>query len=135
MNPVVHFELPVEDHDRASKFYTEAFGWEMNQMGPEMGNYTVAHTSETDDKNMIKEPGRINGGFFTKSQDNQVPGVVIAVDDIHKAIENVKAAGGTVIGASKGPESIDDIPGIGQYVSIRDTEGNRVALLQPNPQM
>lgn len=135
MNPVVHFEFPVEDHARASKFYAEAFGWEAHQMGPEMGNYTVVHTSETDDNNMIKEPGRINGGFFTKSPDNTVPGVVISVDDIEEAKKKVIAAGGTIVGASKGPDSIDDIPGIGKYVSIRDTEGNRVALLQPNPQM
>lgn len=40
MNPVVHFELPVEDRDRASEFYSTVFGWEANKLGPEMGNYT-----------------------------------------------------------------------------------------------
>jgi hypothetical protein len=28
-----------------------------------------------------------------------------------------------------------DIPGVGSYVSVRDTEGNRVAMLQPLPVM
>jgi predicted enzyme related to lactoylglutathione lyase len=26
MNPVVHFEMPYDDHERLVKFYTEAFG-------------------------------------------------------------------------------------------------------------
>jgi hypothetical protein len=26
-----------------------------------------------------------------------------------------------------------EIPGIGQYVSFMDTEGNRVSILQPSP--
>jgi len=54
------------------------------------------------------------------------PSVVIAVDDIKKAMVKVTDAGGKVLG-----EPVD-IPGIGQYVSFTDTEGNRVSLLQPS---
>jgi uncharacterized protein len=132
MNSVVHFELPVEDHQRAANFYSKAFDWKLNHMGPEMGNYTVAHTGETDENNMVTQPGYINGGFFTKTAENATPGFVIAVDDIHAAMKQVEAAGGTVVGGASGPGQIDDIPGVGQYISILDTEGNRVALLQPN---
>jgi hypothetical protein len=39
MNRVVHFEIPAENMDRAKKFYSENFGWKLNQLGPEMGNY------------------------------------------------------------------------------------------------
>ena len=63
MNPVVHFEMPSEDRKRLIKFYTSAFGWKMQETGPEMGNYVVAHTTETDANNMVKTPGAINGGF------------------------------------------------------------------------
>src|SRR5262245_35604445 len=38
MNPVVHFEMPYESGDRAAKFYQSAFGWQMQNMGAEMGN-------------------------------------------------------------------------------------------------
>ena len=53
--------------------------------------------------------------------------VVIAVDDVQAAMRQVTEAGGNVLG-----EPIE-IPGVGQYVSFFDTEGNRVSMLQPIP--
>jgi predicted enzyme related to lactoylglutathione lyase len=126
-NPVVHFEMPYEDAKRVSEFYKEAFGWGMNLIpGEEMGNYVTAQTAETDENHMVKTPGTINGGFFPIKADlpAQYPSVVISVSDIKKAIEDVKKAGGKVLG-----EPVE-IPGIGTYVSFTDTEGNRVSLLQ-----
>jgi predicted enzyme related to lactoylglutathione lyase len=32
---------------------------------------------------------------------------------------------------SRGPDKPDDIPGVGLFVCMIDTEGNKVALLQP----
>ncbi len=129
MNPVVHFEMPYDDRDRMAGFYQSAFGWQTDMMGAEMGNYVVATTAETDEARMVKQPGAINGGFFQRPSDGpgQHPSVVIAVDDIAEAMRKVSAAGGTVHG---GPM---EIPGVGQYVSFTDTEGNRVSILQPLP--
>src|SRR5688572_14330349 len=126
-NPVVHFEMPYEDHQRLTKFYNNAFGWEMQKMGSEMGDYVTASTTETDENRMVKTPGTINGGFFPAKPDwpAQYPSVVIAVDDIKQAMKNIADAGGKVLG-----EPVE-IPGIGQYVSFTDTEGNRVSILQP----
>ena len=39
--------------------------------------------------------------------------------------------GGTVIGGQSGKGEPDDIPGVGLYASILDTEGNRISILQP----
>ena len=130
MNPVVHFEIPAEDTKRMVAFYTKAFGWKTQQLGPEMGNYVTVQTTETDKNGMIKEPGRINGGFAAKSKDFQSIYLVIAVDDIRQAMKTVKAAGGTVLGGQK-PGEPDEIPGVGLYVSFIDTEGNRLGMLQP----
>ena len=106
-NPVVHFEMGYLDRERMKAFYTSAFGWNMQQLGEEMGGYVVAQT------------------------------VVIAVPDIKAAIEAVKASGGTILGAmdASGNRSMEPhmIPGIGLWISIQDTEGNRVSLLQPLP--
>jgi hypothetical protein len=127
-NPVVHFEMPYEDAKRVSAFYQQAFGWKMDLMpGEEMGNYIVAQTAETDENRMVKRPGAINGGFFAKKagMPAQFPSVVIAVQDIQTAIQSVTAAGGKILGEPA------DIPGVGQYVSFVDSEGNRVSLLQP----
>jgi predicted enzyme related to lactoylglutathione lyase len=119
MNPVVHFEMPYEDRERLVKFYTQVFGWQMQKLGKDMGDYITAATT--------KRPGAINGGFYPKKPDwpAQYPSVVIAVDDIEEAMKKVVDAGGKVLGEPM------EIPGIGHYVSFTDTEGNRVSILQP----
>lgn len=126
-NPVVHFEMPYKDIDRVSKFYTSAFGWGMDHLGAEMGEYVMATTTEIDKDNMVLTPGNINGGFFAVNPDwpAQYPSVVIEVPDINEAMQKVRDAGGEVLGEPM------DIPGIGTYVSFLDTEGNRVSIMQP----
>jgi len=69
MNPVVHFEMPYEDKKRLVKFYTQTFGWQMQELGEGMGEYVTAATSEIDQNRMIKRPGVINGGFYPKLTD------------------------------------------------------------------
>lgn len=118
--------MPGEDLARTKKFYESVFGWHMNQLGAEMGNYLLAGTSPVDEKMMHIEKGAINGGFYPKGQaGNTSTHVVISVPDIKKHIEIVKQNGGTVEGEPT------DIPGIGTYVMFHDTEGNRVGMLQP----
>ena len=128
MNPVVHFEMPAENRQRMADFYSKTFGWKTQMLGKDMGNYVIATTTESDEKGP-KKPGAINGGFFTKTDDMpaQYPSVVVAVDDIKKSMKKVTEAGGKVLGEPM------EIPGIGQYVSFFDTEGNRVSMLEPAP--
>jgi len=136
MNPVVHFEMPYEDKDRMADFYATVFGWQTQRLGSEMGEYVVVTTAEVDaGTHLPKEPGRINGGFFKKTKGHATPSVVIAVDDIHQAMENVRAAGGTVVGGDYKAGEPDDIPGVGLYAAIIDPEGNKIALLQPKPML
>lgn len=126
-NPVVHFEMPYEDHQRLMNFYSKAFGWQMNKLGSEMGDYVLAGTTELDENQMVKAPGTINGGFFPKKPDwpAQYPSVVISVESIKDAMKKVADAGGKVLGKPM------EIPGIGQYVLFTDSEANRVGILQP----
>lgn len=128
MNPVVHFEMPFDDRVRMARFYESAFGWQMQTLGADMGDYVLATTTETAD-GWPKNPGAINGGFFARKPDwpAQHPSVVIAVDDIGAAIKQVTGAGGQVLGEAM------LIPGVGHYVSFMDTEGNRASMLQPLP--
>ena len=127
-SPVVHFEMPAKDKKRVSEFYSKAFGWEMNHMGEEMGNYIVASTTETKDGRPTT-PGAINGGFYDYKDEPgfRDPSVVVAVEDLKASIEEVKKAGGEIVGKEM------KISGIGLFVSIQDTEGNRVGMLQPSP--
>jgi uncharacterized protein len=123
-NPVVHFEMPYKDAKRVSTFYETAFGWKMNDTGPAMGGYVVAHTADTDKDNMVTRPGAINGGFYNIKDAQPEPSVVIAVDDLEESMKMVEEAGGEVLGKPQ------DIPGVGLWVSFRDSEGNRVSMLQ-----
>jgi uncharacterized protein len=138
-SPVVHFEMGYNDRDRMVKFYETAFGWKGQQMGPDMGNYVVAQTTDTDEQGMVTTPGTINGGFYAKTDNpgSHPPSVVISVDDIKAAIEEVKKAGGKILGGMTpdGGHTMEptEIPGVGLWISFEDTEGNRVSMLQPNP--
>lgn len=126
MDPVVHFEMPYEDNERVKKFYSTVFGWEMRSYGQEMGNYVTAATTEIDNDNMLLKAGAIGGGFYPMGQDMpKCPSVVIAVENLEKSIEQITSAGGTILGNPM------EIPGIGMYVAMKDTEGNRVGVLQP----
>ena len=127
MNPVVHFEMPAKDKKRVKKFYENAFGWQMQQFGSEMGDYILATTTPVDKKTQRpKEPGAINGGFYQRGKDGTVPHLVISVDNLEKHIRIVKKAGGKIIGKTM------DIPGIGKFIMLKDTEDNRVGMLQPS---
>jgi len=129
MDPVVHFEMPYDVRERMAKFYESAFGWETRMLGEDMGNYALAATTETDENGHPRKPGVINGGFFPRKADwpAQHPSIVIAVGDIKESVAKVAKAGGKVLGEPM------EIPGVGQYVSFTDTEGNRVSILQPVP--
>lgn len=125
-NRVVHFEIEAKDVQRAKQFYAQAFGWNMQEQGADFGGYIVAVTGDT------KEPGGINGGIYKSQQEQKEVNAyrcVIAVDDINKAIESVKASGGQVFG-----EPVN-MPQIGTFISCEDTEGNKFSMLQPSPMM
>jgi hypothetical protein len=127
MNPVVHFEMPYEDRERIADFYGKSFGWKCTMFGEDMGNYVVAMTSEEGEDHRPKEVGMINGGFYKKPEDKigQYTSVVVSVDDIEESMKKVEQAGGKVV------NKLENIPGVGLYVSIIDTEGNRISVLQP----
>lgn len=125
MNPVVHFEMPAEDNSRAKKFYEEAFGWEMTQLGADMGDYLLATTSPVDKDNMHINKGAINGGFFKKGDYGTIPHLVISVDNLKEHMDIIKKAGGKIIGEAM------NITGIGEFVMFKDTEGNQVGMLEP----
>jgi uncharacterized protein len=136
-NPVVHFEMGYQDKERMIKFYEGVFGWQTQKMGPEMGNYVVAITGESDPKTgRPVQPGTINGGFYQKTDNplSHAPSVVISVDDVRAAMKAVEAAGGKILGAmgQNGEQLMEpqDIPGVGLWISAMDTEGNRFSILQ-----
>lgn len=122
MNKVVHFEIPADDLARAKKFYQDTFGWQLQDV-PDM-NYTMARTTETDEKWMPKEPGAINGGMLKRNDAVSAPSFAIDVENLDEAIEKVKKAGGVIV---KGKTSVGPM---GFIAYFKDTEGNILSLWQ-----
>lgn len=127
MDPVTHFEMPADDKKRMTAFYSKTFGWQMQQLGAEMGDYVLAGTTEVDAIRMLKKPGAINGGFYQRTDDpiSKHPSVIISVEEVKASMKQVAKNGGKILGEPQ------DIPGVGTWVSFVDTEGNRVSMMQP----
>lgn len=119
---VVHFEIPVDDEERAGKFYSSAFGWDVSPM-PEM-SYTIIKTTPTDERGMPSVPGAINGGMFRREGTVNSPVVTVDVDDIDAALEKIEALGGSTVTPR------EEVGGMGWAAYFRDTEGNVVGLWQ-----
>jgi uncharacterized protein len=131
MDPVMHFEMPAEDTERVRKFYESVFGWQTTPLGPEMDDFVLAFTIETDEKTrMPKKRGAINGGFYKKTKPDQHVRLTILVDDIREAMKKVEAAGGKVLGGGEKPGEPYEIPGVGLFASFIDTESNLATLYQ-----
>jgi len=122
MDKVQHFEIPADDMERAKKFYGEAFGWKLADV-PQM-NYTMAYTSQVDEKHMLKEVGVINGGMLKRTPLAQAPTIAVTVDDINASLEKIKAAGGATA------SDVMKVGDMGLYAYIKDTEGNVIGVWQ-----
>jgi hypothetical protein len=113
---VVHFEIPIDDSERAVAFYGRAFGWQLDRWGPV--EYWTTTAGEGDGI----------GGALTRRSDD-IPSLMfyIDVDDIDAALAAVDAAGGTRL-TERMP-----IPTVGWSAFFTDTEGNKVGLFQSDP--
>ena len=125
MDRVVHFEIPAEDLERAKKFYSEIFGWKLNQLGSEMGNYVLVHTGPSDEQGMPQDRGFINGGLMPRDPSASSTVLVMAVADTDQTVEKVKRSGGRLVG------EILEIPNVGRYARVQDSEGNVIGVLKP----
>jgi len=122
MDKVVHFEIPADNTERARKFYTQTFNWEMNSI-PEM-KYTIIHTTEIDEKMMPKEKGAINGGMLQRQHPITNPVITINVEDINLTIEKIKKNGGEIV------HDKFQVGNMGLSAYFKDTEGNILGLWQ-----
>jgi len=120
---VAHFEIPADNTERARKFYSSTFGWNMTAV-PGM-DYTMVETGPVDDQRMPKEPGYVGGGIAKRGGPLEHPVVTILVEDLSAAIKKVEKNGGKTVQAKQ------EIPGnMGWTAYFKDTEGNVVGLYQ-----
>lgn len=118
MAKVVHFEIPVDDPDRASTFYREAFGWEISGYGDEP--YWLVTAGSRDEYGA-------DGALIGRGQLHRSPVIVVGVESLDDAIRNVEQAGAEVV------QGRVEIPNVGWSAYFVDPEGNTIGLFEPAP--
>lgn len=118
MPRVVHFELPVEDPQRAARFYSDVFGWNVNSWDGTQ-EYWLTTTGED------SQPG-INGGIMRRCAEFPVknPINVLDVPSVDEYASKVEAAGGKIVM----PRTA--VPGVGYVAYFEDTEGIVSGMMQ-----
>ena len=113
--PVAFFEGISPDHERAQKFYSELFGWQV-AADPAMGGYGLVDTGAGEDA--------IGGGIGPASE----PGdagvkIYVRVDDLDAYLDRAEKLGGTRLVPPT------DLPGdFGRFAVFTDPDGNQVGL-------
>jgi predicted enzyme related to lactoylglutathione lyase len=115
MSKIVHFEIPVDDADRATTFYREVLGWEVSGFGDEP--YWLVRAGAA------SEPGA-DGALIARGDVHRNPVLIAGVDDLDAAIARVESHGGRVLQARL------PIPGVGWSAYFVDPEGNTIGLFE-----
>ena len=113
----VHFELNVQDPERAAEFYKNVFGWNIQKWDGPMEYYMV-HTGE----------GIGIDGGIARAQEGIQPTVnTLDVANLDEMVEKVVASGGQVIMPRQA------VPGVGWLAYCVDTEGIQFGLMENDP--
>lgn len=122
MPRVVHFEIGVDNPSRAIKFYTDVFGWKVNQWQTPQGpmDFWLVTTGRA------PEPG-IDGALAPRGNYPQPVVNTISVPSVDEFAAKIQAADGKVI-QPKMP-----IPGVGWFATCKDTEGNTFGIMESDP--
>lgn len=119
----VHFEIHAVDPERMAAFYSELFGWTIQNWGGPMEYWMITTGPEG-------EMG-INGGLMRRMGAAPVEGAAVnafvctvGVEDCDAMVAKALSLGGTVA-MPKGP-----IPGMGWLAYIKDLDGNILGLMQ-----
>ena len=117
------FEIPVQDLDRATRFYEQVFGITFNAPPPQMPHLALFP--------MDCSEANITGGALAKLDELKpsMDGTVVylnAGDDLANPLSRVTPAGGQVLTQKT---KINDE--VGYYAIFADSEGNRVGMHSP----
>lgn len=124
-----YFEVPVDNLDRARKFYSEVFDWKIEKEDtkipdqPFQDYYLITHS---DEQFQQQSHPTLLGGMIKRQQAGQSITVYIDVDSLDIYLQKIKEMGGTILGEKK------VVPGLGYYAVCKDSENNLFALWEEN---
>jgi predicted enzyme related to lactoylglutathione lyase len=121
MPTVQHFEIPADDVERASKFYTGVFEWKMQKLANPEDHSKDYWFFDTKDENGNKG---IGGGLMKRQAPEHSVTNYITVPSIDDYASKIEGAGGKVIM----PKT--EIPEMGFILVFLDTENNMFGLYE-----
>ena len=113
---IVHFEIPANDPEKLSKFYSDVFGWKFQKSPMEEMDYWQISTGP--------RAKSVGGGMYKKMSPEEGPRNYVGVDKIDKHIEAFKNAGGKELVGKM------EVPKMGWSYIGTDPEGNAIALFE-----
>ncbi|MBB2950053.1 VOC family protein [Sphingobacterium sp. JUb56] len=119
-NPVIYFEIPVHDLNRAEKFYTAVFNFKFEKEiidGYEMSLFPFQEASGGISGALAK------GDAYTPTKQGVI--IYFKTQDMDATLEKVISEGGKILY----PKTINDLLGF-IVAEFEDSEGNRIALHQ-----
>ncbi len=111
MATIVHFDIPVDNPERAKEFYSKLFNWKFQQLAPPM-DYSLITTLDADGKEGI------GGGMAKRLNPEQRITNFIGVKSIDETLLKIKKLGGKIL------ESKHPVKGWGSLAICSDTENN-----------
>jgi len=124
-NAVSWFEIPVHDFDRARKFYSQIFNYEM----PETRTaYKRMGFFQHDAQAGGAGGAIVHGAEYLPSQRGALI-YLYAGDDLNNVLNRVEEAGGKI---ELGKRPVSEDQDLGYFAIIFDTDNNRVALHSMN---
>lgn len=128
MNRPVHFEIQVDNPERAIKFYKDVFGWTIEKWESEEMEYWMVMTAEKDSKEM-----GINGGLLRRPRPAPKPEqgansfvCTMAVENFDEIAQKILSSGGKVAMPKFA------LAGMAWQGYFLDTEGNTFGIHQPD---
>jgi uncharacterized protein len=121
MPTVQHFEIPADDVERASKFYTVVFEWNMQKLANPEDPSKDYWFFDTKDENGNKG---IGGGLMKRQAPEHSVTNYITVPSVDDYVSKIEKAGGKVIM----PKT--EIPEMGFILVFLDTENNMFGLYE-----
>ena len=121
MPTVQHFEIPADDVERASKFYTEVFEWKMQKLANPEDPSKDYWFFDTKDENGNKG---IGGGLMKRQAPEHSVTNYVTVASVDDYASKIEEAGGKVIM----PKT--EIPEMGFILVFVDTENNMFGLYE-----
>ncbi len=124
MARVVHFEIHADDPERAAKFYTDTFNWQIQKWEGPMA-YWLIKTGDA------SEPG-IDGGLMKRMGAIDGEAIIayvctVDVQSIDASLSTIQENGGQIAMPKMA------VPGIGWLAYCKDTDGNIFGVMQADP--